>query len=235
MQRASGTLSTWLMRSPKTSAWETMDATQMALFASLLRDVKSKMRNMESTAQNIDQCKDAVQVARPCNERDRFKARMVSIAGQLPDGLGKSLKPRQGLEGLKRALEDGLQAETFVKFARVEAMMESCPASLSSHAVGLRSWARFADAVLKTNGKHLPPTVEGLVAWSMIFCVAGVYSNYLTAVRFGCQLSGLPFQHTYHPDIKRALKAVKAREPPKKVRMYVQAGLLKKTRLVCEA
>ena len=61
--------------------------------------------------------------------------------------------------------------------------------------------------------RQTPSSVQGLVAWSTIFCVAGVYSNYLTAVRFGYQLSGLPFQHTYHPDIKRALKAVRAREP----------------------
>ena len=92
-----------------------------------------------------NQCEDAMQVARSCNMRDRCKAWMAAIAGQLPDGLGKSLKNRHGRERLKQALEHGLQAETFVKFARVEAMMESCPASLPSHSVGLRSWARFAD------------------------------------------------------------------------------------------
>ena len=204
-------------------SWELMDATQMGVFASLL----ALARDGRVEGQSLDRCRDAASIARSCNERDRGKAEMRKTLTHLPEGLGRSLKPRHGLDALKSAMDNGLQADTFVKFARVEAIMESCPASWSSHAVGLRSWARFSDAVLKTNGKHLPPTVEGLVSWSMLFCVSGVYSNYLTAVRFGCQLSGLPFQHTYHPDVKRAVRAVKAREPPKKAHMYIQAKLLK--------
>ena len=153
---------------------------------------------------------------------------MMEVESRLPEGLGRTLKPRHGVTSLKRALDDGLAPDLFVKYARVEAMLESCPKSLSSHAVGLRCWASFADAVLKCNGRHLPPSLEGLVAWSTIFCVAGVYSNYLTAVRFGCQLSGLPFQHTYHPDIKRAMKAVRAREPPRRDHKYIQGRLLKR-------
>ena len=54
----------------------------------------------------------------------------------------------------------------------------------------LKCWGAFADAVLEARGAHLPPDVNGLVIWSRLFRNSRTFSNYLSKLRFGCEIAG---------------------------------------------
>ena len=152
--------------------------------------------------------------------------RQVRARG-LPGGIGAAaIKPRRATALLADADAAGLDAARFAESARVEAMLMSAPKSLASQASALRCWAAFADGVLGCGGRHLPPTVEGLVAWSKIFCNRGTYCNYITAVRKACLIAGLPVWHTYDPAVKAALQAVGKRQAAPPTRRAIQHPLL---------
>ena len=92
--------------------------------------------------------------------------------------------------------------------AKLNALLGSCPKSLRSFKSGAKHYINFAADFLGTRGRELPPTVDGLLAWSTLFRSHKTLSNYLGHVGLACELIGAPSDAVSHPSIGRANVAV---------------------------
>ena len=141
-----------------------------------------------------------------------------------------ALGPSRGVQELARDLSwvppgsAGLWVERSVR----EVVLRSVAGSLASVKSALRGWASFADAVLGAKGRHLPPTPNGLAAWSNLFRCRGTFVNYVSYLRVGCDVLGLDSSGMDGPLLKRAKEALKRREALPREKKYVRADLLKK-------
>ena len=130
------------------------------------------------------------------------KASDLDIASKGPRAAGALL-----VEQLKR----GLDRQEWIERARVAAIVGSCPKSHPSVISGLRFWAYFSIRVLHLRGDLLPPTLEGLLAWSRLFRNKGTFCNYVSYVKLGCEIRGLPVDVFAHPSMARAKEAIRKR------------------------
>ena len=106
----------------------------------------------------------------------------------------------------------GCGAESLCRAATQVAVMGAAPRSGSWKSTGIRSWVRFATNVLgMTRGDCLPPTADGLVAWSMAFKSRGTYSNYCGAVKSACLMWGMDASAFRAEIIDRAKMAIAKR------------------------
>ena len=97
-----------------------------------------------------------------------------------PDGA--KLKPRTSIEHLSRQFEEGFDRQDWIGRARIAALLGACPKSKASFKSGVRCYIAFAMQVLaKCREEVLPPSVDDLLAWSMVFRCADTFSNYLAA------------------------------------------------------
>ena len=92
----------------------------------------------------------------------------------------------------------------------------------------MRAWGAFADGVLKLNGRHLPPTVEGLFAFSSMFRSVGTYTNYVGSVAFACELAGVSAAACRDPLLRRAKRAIAHRQQQSRERRFIRRGLLRR-------
>ena len=106
-------------------------------------------------------------------------------------GVGTTLTPAAGSRAIADAIRGGMCAKELVAHARVQTILASAPSVIPTAKSALKCWGLFADDVLAARGKHLPPTVAGLLAFSLIFRNAGTFSNYLAGLKLSCQLVGI--------------------------------------------
>ena len=64
---------------------------------------------------------------------------------------------------------DQVACSKWVEESRTKEIIGSCPKSIPSVLSGLRCWCAFASKVLNCEGRELPPSADGLVAWSEMF------------------------------------------------------------------
>ena len=120
--------------------------------------------------------------------------------------------PRATLKAFCATLPSAGVRSEWLQEAYLKALLGSCPKSLNSVRSGIRCWLAFAAAALgQSGGEAMPPTAQGLVAWSMQFRCVGTFSNYLSYVRFGALLAGVPTDAFVHEAVKRAKTAVAKR------------------------
>ena len=93
---------------------------------------------------------------------------------------------------------------------------------------GMRAWAKFADGVLGANGDHIPPTVEGLLAFSEMFRSVGTFKNYVGAISYACDLANVPGDACRDRLLKRAKDAIRERGTGCRERRFIQRPLLRK-------
>ena len=136
------------------------------------------------------------------------------------------LRPLQALRAAEVEVVNGLSPLALCARAHVDAVLGSAPASLPSVASGLRCWAAFCDGVLGLQGRHLPPSVEGLVAFSSLFRNHKTYGNYLSYIVVGCHLAGVDDGAARHPIVKRAKTAIMKRQAAPPPKMFIQLSLL---------
>ena len=122
----------------------------------------------------------------------------------------RGVGPQSALKRLKSSVDLATpeKRSNWVEQARVSALLGSCPRSIASVKSGLRCYMNFARAALGLTGNELPPTVEGLVAWSALFRCVDTFSNYLSHVRLGCELVGVSCGALDHPSVRRAKRSV---------------------------
>ena len=141
------------------------------------------------------------------NNAIRAVARLTNAAAmpkEAPWALG-TLGPNRGLEVLARDLQF-VRADQWVERAVQDVIARSAPGTISSAKSALRVWAAFADQSLDANGRRLPPSEEGLVAWSQCFHRAHTFSNYVSYLRLGCDILGVSSAGMDGPLLKRQKK-----------------------------
>ena len=142
-----------------------------------------------------------------------------------PEQVGTSLGPMASCSALAKVVHDGLSPVVFTEQVLFDNVIQSAEKSLPSKISGLKCWAAFADQVLRLKGAHLPPTPEGLAAWSRLFHNSKVFGNYLAAVKFACELRRLPTSAFNDEAIKRAKAAIARREPPPRGKAFIRQSL----------
>lgn len=139
--------------------------------------------------------------------------------------------PRQASQMLALSLNEEKEREKWLEQARVQArawsrhwmlgtgvrlsvqaIAGSCPRSRDSVVSGLRCWFEFARCILKLPASRaLPPTRKGLLAWSNLFRHQRTFANYLSYVRFGCELTEVSTEVFDDPVLRRAKTAIQKR------------------------
>ena len=119
--------------------------------------------------------------------------------------------PRRALQRLKQVVAGPGEVNRWLEEARLQAIVGSCPRSLESVKSGLRCWTGFAQDVLKLHGRELPPPLEGLQQWSLLFRHPKTWSNYLSYVKLGCQVLGLSTAVFNESVLRRAKVAIAKR------------------------
>ena len=118
------------------------------------------------------------------------------------------LGPEAAMQKFLRDNPDPVQRKKCAAGARARVLLGSCPKTHKEFLSGVTRWARFARNVLGLEGQEFPPSVEGLLAWSEMFRVAGTFQNYVGHVSLACQILGLPSEACRSPEIQRARRAI---------------------------
>ena len=116
--------------------------------------------------------------------------------------------PKRALAELSEKIKTTCDAEAFVKKARLDAILGAAPRSHPRIISGIRAWNSFALIILKQQGCDLPPTEDGLLAWSRIFRSRGTFANYLGAVKTACLISKVPTDVFESVALQRAKVAI---------------------------
>ena len=174
-------------------------------------------------------------VGRASGSVDVLFVRAQGLAGAA--GHGQVAGPRAAVGTLRAQLKTNAERSAWVRAAWAEAVLGSCPSSHASAKSGLRCWFAFAKEVLGVaHEKALPPSAEGLVAWSLTFRCHGTYCNYVSHVRLGCLLADVDTAVFDHPAIRRAKAAVDKRVPhASRQRHFIRLCLLERLIALPEA
>ena len=104
--------------------------------------------------------------------------------------------PRAAISRILDQLEANPNA-AWAEQARLEALCGGSQRSLRQVATALRCWPAFATTVLGVHASDLlPPTVDGLVAFSRAFRVKETYRNYVGKIRLACEILRPPTDST---------------------------------------
>ena len=173
-------------------------------------------------------------VARVTTEpQNEARSRKRTIDGEDVPGLVSKLGPSAACKILGNAVTRGWSPTAWRESARLDAILGSAPKSRQEAMSGLKCWQAFADGALQANGKHLPPSVNGLLAWSTVFRNHGTFTNYLGKLRLGCEILGVSTDNLYHPTLKRAIAAIKKRAPPQRPPLFLRAEMVLRLMAVC--
>ena len=103
----------------------------------------------------------------------------------------KRLTPNAAIDQIA-TMYKGCDIQLLCKAATQVAVLGAAPRSDAWKSSGMNSWTRFAQRVLRMRREDcLPPTTDGLVAWSMAFKSRGTYDNYCGGVKSACLMWGL--------------------------------------------
>ena len=119
--------------------------------------------------------------------------------------------PRRALKQCAEEHDTEAKRLAWLAAARTNAILGSCPKSLKSLISGLRCWFCFAQQELRLTGRELPPTVDGLLQFSVLFRCKGTFRNYVGYIRTACELVGFPIEAFMHNTINRAATAIDKR------------------------
>ena len=157
---------------------------------------------------------------------------MMKVVKEQLAGVG-NYGPRHAIKLAQEALLDQSPAEWAEK-ARITALLGSCPRSHKSFISGYRCWMGFAGRVLNLKGSELPPTLEGVLAWSVLFRSPGTFQNYVGYLRLACQLARVSTVALDDRAIARATTAIAKRghfvQRPKQ---FVKLCLLQRMLVAC--
>ena len=139
------------------------------------------------------------------------------------------LTPCQALVKLKEALpHDKVERTQWCNDARVSAVLGSCPDSRSSFKSGIRNYNKFCHELYGSSDAGYPPTVDGIVLWSLTFQCVGTFANYLGFLRGACIALVLEVPQVDHPAVKRAkVGIIKRMLFSPKPRMFLQRTLVR--------
>lgn len=138
--------------------------------------------------------------------------RVAEAQGARPPQCGGG--PRAELRNLRRRLdsqEGPVSVAEWLSSARAAALLGACPRSIASFKSGVAAWFAFAREALALHGRELPPSADGLLAWSLLFRSDLTFSNYISHVKLACQVCGLPVDVFRDTPLRRAKCAIRKR------------------------
>ena len=154
--------------------------------------------------------------------------RIVLEGNQALAGVGR-FGPRNAVKQVQIAVAEGQSNVVWAEKARVMALMGSCPKSHKSFISGFRCWCSFAANFLGLKGNELPPTIEGVLAWSVLFRCSGTFQNYVGHLRLGCQLARVTTAALDDKAIRRAASAIAKRGNfVPRPKQFVKLGLVRR-------
>ena len=152
---------------------------------------------------------------------------MRVVESNNPKRTGKH--PRQATIEAAEGNHNDEQRKLWVEVARLEAICGTCTGSVNGMTSAMKQWKHFAQDVIGMKaGQELPPTVEGLTAWSRMFFCLTTYENYLRAVKAACLIGSVSTAAFSDPLIARAKKTIKALAAPPKAKQVIRHKLLLK-------
>ena len=121
----------------------------------------------------------------------------------------------------------------YLEVARLEAICGNM-ASIHSVKSAVNCWCKFARAMSIANeGAELPPTPNGLLAWSRVFAVRGTFNNYLSMLALACQIAGVNATAFEHPCLKKAKRTIGSLEAAPRTKRAIQLTFLEQLISVC--
>ena len=135
----------------------------------------------------------------------------ATIQHEYKDVVTRGYGPRSALKRVLAEAPEGVAKQRWIEESRVRAILGSCPRTRASALSGLRCWISFAQRMLYVKGNELPPSLEGLLAWSNLFRCEGTFSNYVGHVRLACELVRCDTSVFDRREVKRAKIAIRKR------------------------
>ena len=164
-----------------TAAWELMDRVQKVWFRDWVEKAahRNKKRRMQES--------ESILVA------DGSKASADSVVSMLRHISGTPFEhatetPMARIKMLMAEHQTQEVKDQWVAKSRTNAICGGCQMStISSTISAIKCWAAFATGVLGCRpGQELPPSVDGLAAWSRIFRCKRTFSEYASKVKTAC-------------------------------------------------
>ena len=138
-----------------------------------------------------------------------------------------SVGPMNKINEIANAIGNEKRGREWADNARIEALCSSCGRSMGTVISAVRCWQEFCSKVLGiAAGKELPPTADGLAAWSRCFRNKGTYMNYLNGLKLACLIGGVPSDALEHPAVARAKRGLLALQAAPKPKRYIRQTLL---------
>ena len=116
--------------------------------------------------------------------------------------------PRRAMQSLCKQSKNAEDRRAWALIARLNAIVGSCPRSISNAQSGMRAWYAFHNICLQRQGNPFPPAIDYLLAWSRTFRHATTFSNYVGYVKLATELVGAATEVFLHPSLKRAKAAI---------------------------
>jgi len=118
----------------------------------------------------------------------------------------------------------------WAEHARIEALCGNCLGSIASMLSAMKAWKEFSQNTLGVEHvKEIPPTHQGLTAWSRLFSCAATHANYVRAVKLACLICNVSIEAFDNPALKRAKLTMQALAAPPKPRQFIRHTLLSKS------
>lgn len=166
--------------------------------------------NREARQSGVDVALCALEQAHGLNSADEPGLARLAHAGAVSLADIASAGPRRALRNVQTGLGDGSgdSHAAWLERARIVAILGPCACTLQSMRSALRMWAGFA-CVMRL--QPWPPTLDGLLSWSLLFRCAGTFGNYVSMLRTVCALTRQPLGVFCAPEIARAKIAINKR------------------------
>ena len=147
---------------------------------------------------------------------------------------GTKIGPMRTLQKLDEVLVDQDAKDKWLATARVDALVGASKGSIASVNSGVKGYLKFALKVLgKCEADAIPPSVDDLLAWSMLFRHPTTFSNYLGYLKLGCMLVRKSTAVFDDPAVKRAKRAIAKRgnfraRPPMFLQLTMVSAMLER-------
>ena len=143
--------------------------------------------------------------------------------------------PRKSIFEIRQGCHTQQDRDLWLALSKLEAICGGCQHStIESTISGLRCWAAFANEIVGVpEGKELPPSTAGLVAWSRVFRCKNTFQKYVGKVRVACLLAEVSTSSFEKSILERCSETIARTQAPPKQRTFIRHKLLEK--LVSEA
>ena len=136
--------------------------------------------------------------------------------------------PRKAISEIARGSHTKHDRDLWLCLSKLEAICGGCQHStIESTISGVRCWAAFANEIIGVpEGKELPPSTAGLVAWSRVFRCKNTFQKYVGKVRVACLLAEVSMESFDRSILERCGETIARVQAPPKQKTFIRHALL---------